>query len=75
MRTGDDVMRAIVEDLTPPVDPDRDHWRGGEHAAVTLVEYGDYECPRHYRNINEAHCRHFEAMDVPLGSVGVAASA
>jgi protein-disulfide isomerase len=38
-------MRPIVEDLTPPVDPDRDHWRGGEHAAVTLVEYGDYECP------------------------------
>ena len=38
-------MRAIVEDLTPPVDLDRDHWRGGEHAAVTLVEYGDYECP------------------------------
>jgi alkanesulfonate monooxygenase SsuD/methylene tetrahydromethanopterin reductase-like flavin-dependent oxidoreductase (luciferase family) len=28
----------------------------------------------HYRNINEAHRRHFEALDVPLGSVGVAAS-
>jgi alkanesulfonate monooxygenase SsuD/methylene tetrahydromethanopterin reductase-like flavin-dependent oxidoreductase (luciferase family) len=28
-----------------------------------------------YRNINEAHRQHFEAMDVPLGSVGVAASA
>jgi protein-disulfide isomerase len=27
------------------VDPDRDHWRGGEGVAVTLVEYGDYECP------------------------------
>jgi alkanesulfonate monooxygenase SsuD/methylene tetrahydromethanopterin reductase-like flavin-dependent oxidoreductase (luciferase family) len=27
-----------------------------------------------YRTINEAHRRHFEAMDVPLGSVGVAAS-
>lgn len=38
-------MGPIVEDLTPPVDPDRDHWRGGENAAVTLVEYGDYECP------------------------------
>jgi protein-disulfide isomerase len=43
--TGRDVMRAILQDLTPPVDPDRDHWRGGEGAAVTLVEYGDYECP------------------------------
>ena len=38
-------MRPIVQDLTPPVDPDRDHWRGGERAAVTLVEYGDYQCP------------------------------
>ena len=28
-----------------------------------------------YRIINEAHRQHFEAMDVPLGSVGVAASA
>jgi alkanesulfonate monooxygenase SsuD/methylene tetrahydromethanopterin reductase-like flavin-dependent oxidoreductase (luciferase family) len=29
---------------------------------------------RQYRNINQAHRRHFEALDVPLGSVGVAAS-
>jgi alkanesulfonate monooxygenase SsuD/methylene tetrahydromethanopterin reductase-like flavin-dependent oxidoreductase (luciferase family) len=27
-----------------------------------------------YRNINRAHRQHFEAMDVPLGSVGVAAA-
>ena len=24
---------------------DRDHVQGSPHAAVTLVEYGDYECP------------------------------
>jgi hypothetical protein len=29
----------------------------------------------YYRNVNEDHCRHFEAMDVPLGTVGVVASA
>ena len=28
-----------------------------------------------YRNINEAHRRHFEAMNAPIGSVGVAAAA
>jgi hypothetical protein len=27
-----------------------------------------------YRTVTEGHRRHFEAMDVPLGSVGVAAS-
>ena len=29
---------------------------------------------RHYRNINQNHRNHFAALDVPLGSVGVAAS-
>jgi len=31
--------------LTVPVTENRDHIQGTADAAVTLVEYGDYECP------------------------------
>jgi Na+/H+ antiporter NhaA len=31
--------------LIRPVDPDRDHLRGDPSEPLTLVEYGDFECP------------------------------
>jgi Na+/H+ antiporter NhaA len=34
-----------ILDLYLDVDPERDHIRGPVHAPVTVVEYGDFECP------------------------------
>jgi Na+/H+ antiporter NhaA len=35
----------LIQDLTPAVDPEHDHVRGPHHAAITIIEFGDFECP------------------------------
>src|SRR5881227_1037038 len=72
--------------LTMPVGQ-RDHWRGPETAPVTLVEYGDYECPycgKAYPIVKEIQRRlrdrlRFVFRNFPLNTIhehaGVAAQA
>jgi Na+/H+ antiporter NhaA len=36
---------TLIQDLVPEVDLERDHVRGPVDAPVTVIEFGDFECP------------------------------
>ena len=35
----------LIQDLIPEVDPAQDHIRGPAGASITVIEFGDFECP------------------------------
>jgi Na+/H+ antiporter NhaA len=35
----------LIQDLIPAVDPEVDHIRGPKQALMTVIEFGDFECP------------------------------
>jgi Na+/H+ antiporter NhaA len=35
----------LIQDLIPEVDLERDHVRGPVDASITVIEFGDFECP------------------------------
>lgn len=43
--TGKETEAYEAPKLQIPVDPSRDHIQGDTKAVLTLVEYGDYQCP------------------------------
>lgn len=54
-----------VGELAVPVSEDREHIQGRPDAAVTLVQYGDYECPysgKAYPIVKEVQARMGEGL-------------
>src|SRR5678810_50748 len=59
------ASRQAEAHLSRPVSDQRDHIRGNPSGAVTLVEYGDYQCP----HCGAAHPIVMELMDALGGEI------
>jgi hypothetical protein len=81
------IERATMATLKVPI-TQRDHMRGPANAAVTLVEYGDYECPhcglahpivdmvqKHFAKHLNFVFRHFPLSQIHLNAEPAAESA
>lgn len=78
----------MATELSVPVDPSRDHLRGASDPGVTLLVYGDYECPytrMAYRGVEHALrvlpaelrfvFRHFPLTEIHPHAAGAALAA
>ncbi len=62
-----------VAELAVPASEDREHIQGRLDAAVTLVQYGDYECPysgKAYPIVKEVQARMGERPEFVFSAVG-----
>jgi Na+/H+ antiporter NhaA len=69
----------LIQDLVPEIDVEHDHIRGPLNASMTVIEFGDFECPHCgraepvARELLADHDLRFVWRHLPLGDVHPAA--